>query len=235
MHDCNEAEQKLLKLYHDMSIGTRDECKDCHDNINNLSDPISCWCVGKDFYKNPKRILFVGKNARGNPGTKENGFRNTFQATRNYLWDESWPYWSYTREITQTIFGDDSVEHIAFTNIIKCNNSSGNDTTPDLVKENCILKFKILQNEIKIINPTHIIFYTARNYDAYILKVFDTNSYKILYNDDRKQIGSHNTMCWQEATADIDNQSFHILRTGHPQFKKRIDFVNEVSKWIKDN
>lgn len=45
----------------------------------------------------------------------------------------------------------------------------------------------------------------------------------------RKRIGMQD-MPWQEATADIDNHSFHILRTGHPQFKKRIAFVNEVSK-----
>jgi hypothetical protein len=34
MHDCNEAEQKLLKLYHDISIGTCNECNDCHDKIS---------------------------------------------------------------------------------------------------------------------------------------------------------------------------------------------------------
>lgn len=140
-----------------MELGTCKICEECHKK-EHLSLPIGCWCVGSDFNKTSKRILFVGKNARNNPGTIEDGFRNPFQYTRESLWNKSWPYWSYTRAITQRIFGDDSIEHIAFTNIVKSNNSGGKDTTSDFVKSNCILNLKVLQQELKVIHPTHIIF-----------------------------------------------------------------------------
>ena len=157
MRYFNETEKRLAERYHHMELGTCKICEECHKK-EHLSLPIGCWCVGSDFNKTSKRILFVGKNARNNPGTIEDGFRNPFQYTRESLWNKSWPYWSYTRAITQRIFGDDSIEHIAFTNIVKCNNSGGKDTTSDFVKSNCILNLKVLQQELKVIHPTHIIF-----------------------------------------------------------------------------
>ena len=172
MRYFNETEKRLAERYHHMELGTCKICEECHKK-EHLSLPIGCWCVGSDFNKTSKRILFVGKNARNNPGTIEDGFRNPFQYTRESLWNKSWPYWSYTRAITQRIFGDDSIEHIAFTNIVKCNNSGGKDTTSDFVKSNCILNLKVLQQELKVIHPTHIIFYTAWYYDDYIPNVFD--------------------------------------------------------------
>ena len=224
----NETEKRLAERYHHMELGTCKICEECHKK-EHLSLPIGCWCVGSDFNKTSKRILFVGKNARNNPGTIEDGFRNPFQYTRESLWNKSWPYWSYTRAITQRIFGDDSIEHIAFTNIVKCNNSGGKDTTSDFVKSNCILNLKVLQQELKVIHPTHIIFYTSWYYDDYIPNVFDR--YNIHYNG-FKDIGKRK-MPWQEAISTLGNQTFHVLRVGHPQCKKKSDFVYEISKWLE--
>lgn len=228
MRYFNETEKRLAERYHHMELGTCKICEECHKK-EHLSLPIGCWCVGSDFNKTSKRILFVGKNARNNPGTIEDGFRNPFQYTRESLWNKSWPYWSYTRAITQRIFGDDSIEHIAFTNIVKCNNSGGKDTTSDFVKSNCILNLKVLQQELKVIHPTHIIFYTAWYYDDYIPNVFDR--YNIHYNG-FKDIGKRK-MPWQEAISTLGNQTFHVLRVGHPQCKKKSDFVYEISKWLE--
>lgn len=229
MRYFNKTEKRLAEQYYQMELGTCKICAECHKD-SSLSMPIGCWCVGSDFNKAPKRILFVGKNARNNPGTIEGGFCNTFQYTREFLWNQSWPYWSYTRAITQMIFGDDSVEHIAFTNIVKCNNSGGMDTTSDLIKTNCVLNMKVLQQELEVIQPTHIIFYTSWYYDDFIPKVFD--SYDIYYNG-FKNIGKKE-MPWQEATSTLDSQFFHVLRVGHPQCKKRSSFIHEIAKWIEN-
>lgn len=228
----NEAEENLIKQYKSMQLGNCETCKDCHKNIENLSKPISAWCIGKYFYDNPQRILFVGKNARNNPGTNESAFCNAFQEARK-LWNTSWSYWSYTRDITRTIFGDNCIEHIAFTNIVKCNDSPTKDTTSSLVKTNCILNLRVLRNELEIIRPTHIIFYTAKNYDDYIASVFD--DYKPLDSYDNYKLIGRRKMPWQRASAVLGNQSFHVLRVGHPQFKKKDSFVSEISDWIKAN
>ena len=228
MRYFNLTEKRLAEEYHQMKLGTCKICEGCHKK-QSLSIPIGCWCIGCDFNKTSKRILFVGKNARNNPGTIESGFRNPFQYTRESLWNKSWPYWSYTRAITLRIFSDDSIEHIAFTNIVKCNNSGGKDTTSDFVKSNCILNLKVLQQELKVIHPTHVIFYTSWYYDDYIPNVFDR--YNIHYNG-FKDIGKRK-MPWQEAISTLGNQTFHVLRVGHPQCKKKSDFVYEISKWIE--
>ena len=93
MRYFNETEKRLAERYHHMELGTCKICEECHKK-EHLSLPIGCWCVGSDFNKTSKRILFVGKNARNNPGTIEDGFRNPFQYTRESLWNKSWPYWS---------------------------------------------------------------------------------------------------------------------------------------------
>ena len=231
MEYYNEAEMKILELYKGIELGSSDICKNCKSNCNGLSSPVGCWCVGIHFFEHEKRILFVGKNARGNGCEKGETFQNSFEITRDTLWKKNWPYWSYTRAITETLFGENSPEHIAFTNIVKCNNSSDFDTTSDFVKEHCIKQLKVLSNEIEIIKPTHIIFYTSWNYDNYIGNVFDEFAIKI---NAQKQIG-RKKMPWLEANASIKQMNFKVLRIGHPQYKKKEDFVNYVADWVNKN
>ena len=82
MRYFNETEKRLAERYHHMELGTCKICEECHKR-ERLSLPIGCWCVGSDFNKTSKRILFVGKNARNNPGTIEDGFRNPFNIPVN--------------------------------------------------------------------------------------------------------------------------------------------------------
>ena len=63
MRYFNETEKRLAERYHHMELGTCKICEECHKK-ERLSLPIGCWCVGSDFNKTSKRILFVGKNAR---------------------------------------------------------------------------------------------------------------------------------------------------------------------------
>ena len=134
----NQTEEKLLAMYERIGMGTCPSCRSCHGAITNLSPPITAWGVGNNFCNERKKILFVGKNARGYfPKPMNGNFHEVFNDGRQ-LWQGSWAYWSYTREITKKIFGDDSFEHIAFTNLVKCNDSPDKDTTTDSIKSNCI-------------------------------------------------------------------------------------------------
>ena len=90
---------------------------------------------------------------------------------------------------------------------MKCNNSPDKDTTSDLVKRNCICYLKVFSEEVKIIRPTHIIFYTNRYYDAYIPHAFDT--FKRL-TETQKKIGKKN-IPWDNAEATIEG--LKLLRT----------------------
>lgn len=225
----NPMEEKLLAMYERIGMGNCRTCSICRDNVENLSPPVTAWGVGNNFTNEHKKILFVGKNARGYFSKPLNGkFHEVFDDSRQ-LWQNSWPYWSYTREITGKIFGDDSFEHIAFTNLVKCNNSPDKDTTSDLVKRNCICNLKVFSEEVKIIRPTHIIFYTSWYYDEYIPRTFDT--FNVLFNG-KKKIGANNAP-WLEAKAKLNDWETFVLRTRHPQYAKKSDFINAICSWIK--
>lgn len=230
MNFYNDIEKEILALYEQIGVGESDVCLKCRETCS-LSMPICCWCVGNHFYDNEQRVLFVGKNARGNPGNIHKSFRNTFEVTRSRLWNKNWAYWSYTREISKRLYGDDSPEHIAFTNIVKCNDSPDIDTTSYTVKYNCIQELMILRKEIEIINPTHIIFYTSWDYDDFISRIFDFFGVDC---DETKKVGAK-SMPWLTASTLVNGKEIKVLRIGHPERKKKEDFVNSVVEWVKVN
>ena len=234
----NPTEEKLLSMYKRICMGNCSTCQSCHATIENLSPPVSAWGVGNNFVNEDKKLLFVGKNARGYFDQPANGnFHEAFDDGR-WLWEPSnwrknWgtssAYWTYTRTITGKIFGDDSFDHIAFTNLVKCNDSATTDTTSNFVKDNCLKRLKVLSQEIKIIRPTHLIFYTGWKYDGYILRFFfDTLK---IFNDARKKIGAK-YVPWTTGIATIDGLKIRVLIAGHPQNLKKDSYIKAVSSWV---
>ena len=57
----NEAEENLIKQYKSMRLGNCETCKDCHKHIENLSKPVSAWCIGKYFMIIPKEFYLSAK------------------------------------------------------------------------------------------------------------------------------------------------------------------------------
>ena len=41
-------------------------------------------------------------------------------------------------------------------------------------------------------------------------------------------------MPWWEFSGYIDNDNIKILRVGHPERKKKNDYVNAITNWIKE-
>ncbi len=242
----NKKEDELLSIYNNMKLGNCAICQECRNSVpvpEELSIPVSAWCIGNAFYEQEKRILFVGKTARGNPSKICGTIGDTFADTREFLWWETYDkdgkpaampsaYWGYTAEITKRLYGIDSPEFISFTNIVKCNDSPDIDIANSVMKENCVRKLRVLTREIEYINPTHIIFYTGRYYDGYIKDVFDC--YQVLDDKGDIQIGKRK-MPWQEACGIINNKKYHVLRIGHPERKKKEEFVSGVVEWVRNN
>lgn len=231
----NDIENQIRKKYQEIELGHSAICDRCKEQYDNLSRPIGLWFVGNRFVDNKYRILFIGKNARGEPGEPDGAFMNQFNFVRNCLWDKKWAYWGYTRAITEKVFGerDDLEEDIAFTNIVKCNISDTIDNTPELLRNNCVNEMKVIQNEIEIINPNIIIMYTANEYDKEMEKIFTLSEVK----DTRVKVGKRD-MPWREANIVYgNNRNGRLLRVGHPERKKKegeTGFVTLVSTWINN-
>lgn len=234
----NGLEGKFLRLYKKIGLGSSDTCKQCQKKNPDLSSPISIWQKGKNFDKTGYRLMFVGKTARGNPkeGSTWKPVDDTYlDATlaAKDMWDQfsvkGSAYWMYTRQISDKIFGEDlGWESIAFTNIVKCNISRTTDATNNLLKTNCIDRMKVIKEEISLISPLHIVFYTGQSYDNYILRIFDSiaDSQKSF-----KQIGGKK-MSWWVFNGVIGDKSIHVLRIGHPERMKKEPYINSVVDWV---
>lgn len=224
----NSKEKCLLELYRELHFGQNPVCQKCRKEGTALSRPIGAWLIGNEFYTHNTRVLFVGKNARGEMDEPDRGFQTAFKVSRE-LWNKPWPYWSYTRAITQRLYGNDSIENIAFTNIVKCNDSEREDTTSDHTKNCCICELKVIGKEIAIIEPTHIIFYTSWWYDEYIHSIFDEFN---IMKDTKISIGN-GEMPWLEANGSLEGKNIKVLRIGHPQGKNKSEYVSAVAEWIE--
>lgn len=249
-YTLNDLENEIVEMYNDIHLG-KDENEICHNcKIQNekLNNPVGMWCVGKNWKKNKIKILFVGKNAVGDGNDDiESSFSDPevmkIDEKGNRFFSCKFAFWDYTREISKRIFGDESCENIAVTNMVKCNDASSTkvfkDTTIKEAKDYCIDELKVIREEIKIIEPTHIVFYTNTDYDYYIFdkkSLFDFIEKKdfsgyVSSQPFKVKVGSM-PMWYREAEAKIENNNINVLRLGHPQCKTKEDFVNLVVNWI---
>lgn len=227
-HDEN-LEDKIFNMYEKLDIGNAEACLNCRNTTQNLSRPVSFWFVGDKYCFSKYKLLFIGKNARGNPGVARNSYLDS-RGRADELWEVSWPYWSYTRSISDELYGSDSGDYIAYTNIMKCNNSDTVDTTSNSLKDNCISRMQIIKEEIKLLKPTNIVFLTSWEYDEYFTSIFDEMT---SIKSENVAIGKKK-MPWWEFTGTIESSQINVLRIGHPERKNKVVYVSEVSNWVKN-
>ena len=234
----NEIEKKLISLYDEIGLGTCDICKKCKtDNPGLYSKAVGCWFVGNEFSNQAKRILFVGKNARGIPAhdyeenQNDKGFLEEFRYTRDILWNKGWAYWSYTREICKELFGSLGVEAVAFTNMIKCNGSDSIDTTTDSTKDYCIHELGVIKREIEVIKPTHIICYIGDSYNHWLIDLFD----KLECMKSTKIPVGKKEITFADFDAVLQGRKIKVLKIAHPERKKKNAYISAVVNWINNN
>lgn len=226
-------ESDIFNMYKKMNIRKNEICLKCQEENKNLFPPISIWQVGTKYENSKHKVLFVGKNARGRLDLNEkNNFIDSTQNGENYFFNcKKSAYWNYTREISEKLYGigKASWDNISFTNIIKCNNSMTIDTTTDSMRENCINQFFL--EELNILQPEHIVFYTNREYDKNIKEIFNNIENKTT-QEFTVECGKRQ-MLWWEFDAKLNNKIIKCLRTNHPERKKKEPFVENVANWIR--
>lgn len=227
-HD-QKIEDEIFGMYETLNIGNTEVCLNCRYTTQNLSKPNSFWFVGEKYKLSQYKTLFIGKNARGNPGVDRKSYFEFRDFADEYC-NGSSAYWNYTRSISEKLYDFDSGDNIAYTNIIKCNNSITIDTTSNLMKVNCISRMQVIKEEIKILKPDNIVFLTSWEYDEHFVSIFDEIiSIKSEYIDVGKK-----KMPWWEFTGSLENLNINVLRIGHPERKSKAPYVSEVTNWIKN-
>lgn len=218
-------------------------CQQCDAQIRY---PLLPWLVGPQFSDSNERILFVGKPHRGTPGEiLPTGTIDPTNLVAEELWNIKWPYWSYTREIAENLYGENAHEFIAFTNLIKCTNvgaDDGNSTSTDKTSykmaESCVLKLAVTWKEIEHLKANTVVFYTYGLFrdmlqdvpiavDGSINEITSKNSSVPCRN---KRLGWWERSC---ETAWTDN--LRILVVGHPERMGRVEFVEMLTNWLRPN
>ncbi|MCL2226097.1 MAG: hypothetical protein FWB97_00480 [Oscillospiraceae bacterium] len=231
-------EQKLLEMYEAKGFGTCEICEECRMDVisaghSRLSFPAGAFFVGENFDIQNIKLLIVGKIARGDYGDTYGGGmcngRDLYNGTGKYPESKSWPFWAYTRQIAKNIFGVETCENIAMTNIVQCNNSEDIDMTLGTTKNHCIVDLGAVKEEIRVIKPNTVIFYTVVDYGNYTEHAFDEYSQKIAT---RIAVGQK-SMKWNEGVGIIDGSPVNVLCIGHPERLNKNDYTNAVSQWIK--
>ena len=221
----NKFEKQIFDMYEKINIGKCGSCQNCRNHNPELSLPISIWQVGDEYYSSKYKVLFVGKVARGNPGEKRGCFMDATKRADELFETSGWAYWNYTKAIANSLYYENAWEKIAFTNMVKCNNSDTIDTTNDLIRNCCL---PIIKEEIRILNPKNIVFYT-KGYNTLVEKLFDDimNSKTECVPIGKKE------MCSLTFNGVISNSISRVIIVGHPERMKKEDYINHIVNFIK--
>jgi hypothetical protein len=236
------AFQQLFET--DLCLLQNPVCEQCDAQLRH---PLMPWMVGKLFESSAERILFVGKPHRGTPGTLlASGIIDPTIDPNNGVqryWKAHWPYWSYTREIAENLYGPQSADFVAFTNLVKCTNvnaddgeSKSTDQTTHKMLECCVLKLGVIWKEVSLVKPYTVVFYTYQLHPEMLEDV------PIALSGSMRQITSqnHSVQCrnkrlhWWERTCRTSwTDNFRLLVIGHPERMARREFVQLLTNWLR--
>jgi len=216
-------------------------CERCDAQIRK---PLLPWIVGARFLDSAERIMFVGKPHRGLPGELlPSGVIDPTKMVAEYLWDIGWPYWSYTREIAEHLYGPDASDYIAFTNLIKCTNvgaddgsSSSADGTSYTMAGCCVSDLGVVWREIEEVRPLTLVFYTYGLFREVLRSVpvaIEGSLREVTPIDHFVACRNKNLGWWERICRTSWTDNLRILVMGHPERMGRAEFVRLLTKWIR--
>lgn len=250
---ASALEERVFAMYDSLPLADHPICRECRRSAGNvqLGRPISLWQAGSRFGCDGRRILFAGKNARGDAGADCN--RSFLDATAfgdEHIgkWDRQArlsAYWRYTREIIQACYPDlpfaEAWERVAFTNLLKCNEqeystvNDAADRAPWTVAEHCVAKLQVFRREIDLLQPTHIVLCTGRRYDSLLGAAMFGPRWRDAPGSGPEatvDCGGRRLPWWEGFLEMEDGATCRVLRTGHPQCKPREPYVRLISAWL---
>ena len=213
-------------------------CQSCNANPK-FKHPLIPWILGSDFHKTRERIIFVGKPHRGIPGKiRESGIIDPTEGifSPGGLWDFHWPYWSYTREIVESIYGSNAAKSICLSNLIKCTNTCGSDATTREMAVGCVKDLGVVWREIEAIKARTVVFYTYGLYRDLLRdvpcalpgSVHEITSYDYSVPVRNKMLG-----WWERSCDTVWWRNLRLLVVGHPERMGRSEYVRLLSSWLK--
>lgn len=214
-------------------------CQQCDAQVRH---PLLPWLVGEKFADSTERIVFVGKPHRGEPGQiLPSGIMDPTPYT-DTLWGKSWPYWRYTRDIAQNLYGENAADFIALTNLIKCTNVDGESTSTDRTSyemaDRCVLRLGLIWREIELLEARTVVFYTYSLFRNVLepVPVARKGTVQEVHPQDHYQTCRNKRLWWWErACRTAWTENLRILVVGHPERQARIEYVKLLTTWLRPN
>ena len=224
-------------------------CKKCRERCKmqnvQIGLPVGIWQYGENFEsKENNKLMFIGKTA---VTEKKDDIQDNIERYKQYasaadlLYNDNYSaYWHYVKEIVDKVCGNNGWENIAFSNLIKCNNNSVNDTTLNTMIECCCRENMIILREIVLIKPKYVIFMVGDYYFNHIKDMLENGRQKYLIKQydiiscGKVSVGRKVMPYYKFNITYIDDSIAHCLLVGHPQYKNKYDYVEKVVSFIKD-
>lgn len=232
----------MIGVLQTLNAGNNAFCQKCRADNPEISNALGPWLsCDKSNYGNG--IAFVGKIARGDDMGHfiADSLKDINAAGNELIRENHWAYWSYTRSILECVFGslERALPFTSFTNLIKCNNSTTEDTSSASQVEYCVLKNRFALKELEIVMPRVIIFYTGTAYDQFIkdIKPKTAASFVDESDEDARIIIGQKTLPWWTRKYYCADGSLLTcyLRVGHPERMKKDEYVENVAAWIQQS
>ena len=214
---------------------------------------ISHWNFGEKFYDSEIRIAFVGKTSWMHPRvfgrpTPESMFWDVRSEITNKKvaynadrYTSKGAFWKYIKDISDAIHKTpakslDFLKYIYITNLSKCwycqDTIDYKENNPMYYYIQC---FDLFKKEIKIVNPTHLIFFTNNKFDS-ILKCL-SHSKEITNSSCRRKFEKTEEnkiryYPWWSRVHPSPSGKMYSLRTRHPQGTIS-EFKQGIIKWIE--
>lgn len=215
---------RLYEKYWDDMIGS---LKD-----NELGNPLLLNFRDEEKYEKADiKIMFLGQETNsweGGLGSKDiNELMETYSEFLEIRYGGQ--FWNAVRDYVRTIKDmnpNKSVEYV-WNNIIKIGKEEGKGVPEQHLVNRQKEVFPVLREEIEIINPNLIIFFTGPYYDQYINKEWDELQFNEVNNSDKRQLAIVNHNLLPEIT----------FRTYHPNYlyRRGKQFFGEIKDAIITN
>jgi len=179
--------------------------------------------ISDAYFNSPKRLMIIGQQTYDwGTGTLDFMLKDygDFNFGERYY---STPFWNVISKVAK-ILGVDRYA-IAWTNLVKCDYKcdSKKGRPPKKIEVEVQEAFPVLADEISILAPDIIIFFTGPQYDDRLKKSLPGSTFEKVRNYDPRQL----------AKISNPNLPAKSIRTYHPNYLRRSGKENEFLKYIK--
>ncbi len=231
---------ELKKLYFSKSEDLKKLVSEVGDFVSeDYANPLLMQCWEKEYLSSKYKVLFLGQETNGwndeddlDKETLEKSimqlyvdFRLALNPPPHWVRSKS-SFWRYVRDVNRELNGEDKEVNFLWSNVLKFGRREGIGKPNEKVLNAEKKYFNVLQEEINIIKPDVVIFFSGPNYDNHIRERVDGVVFEKCSDYSERKLSrlSHPLL------------PKHSFRTYHPGYLQRIggkDIVDVIIKLIK--